>query len=52
VKAYKSLMDCVMDLRTYLSGKHPDHTVSGSIYFGYMDMTYFSFTPPDFKSRG
>ncbi len=44
-KAYKGLMEYVLGLRTYLKTRHPDYFVSGSIYFGYMDMTYFSFYP-------
>jgi len=30
---------------------YPDYFVSGNIYHGYMDMTYFSFTPESFKLR-
>jgi len=48
-KAYKGLMEYILTLRTYLKNKYPDYFVSGSIYFGYMDMTYFSFHP---KSLG
>jgi hypothetical protein len=48
-KAYKGLMEYILNLRTYFNNKYPDHFVSGSIYFGYMDMTYFSFYP---KSLG
>ncbi len=48
-KAYKGLMEYILELRTYLKNKYPDYFVSGSIYFGYMDMTYFSFYP---KSLG
>lgn len=49
-KAYKGLMDYIMDLRTYFKNKYPDHFVSG-IYYGYMDMTYFSFVPNSLKRR-
>ena len=49
--AYKGLMEYVMDLRTYFKTKYPDHFVSGSIYYGFMDMTYFSFIPESFKQR-
>lgn len=48
-KAYKGLMEYMLNLRTYFKNKYPDHFVSGSVYFGYMDMTYFSFYP---KSLG
>jgi hypothetical protein len=50
-KAYKGLMEYIMELRTYFKNKYPDYFVSGSIYYGYMDMTYFSFFPDSFKLR-
>lgn len=49
--AYKGLMDYILGLRAYFKKKYPDHYVSGSIYYGYMDMTYFSFIPESFKQR-
>jgi hypothetical protein len=50
-QAYKGLMEYILDLKTYLKNKYPDHFVSGSIYFGYMDMTYFSFYPGSLRQR-
>jgi hypothetical protein len=50
-KAYKGLLEYIMDLRTYFNKQYPDYFVSGSIYYGYMDMTYFSFFPESFKQR-
>lgn len=50
-KAYKGLMEYVMALRTHFKNKYPDYFVSGSIYYGYMDMTYFSFFPNSLKDR-
>jgi hypothetical protein len=50
-EAYKGLMGYIMDLRTHLKHKYPDYFVSGSIYFGYMDMTYFSFFPKSIRDR-
>ena len=47
--AYKGLMEYMLDLRTHFQNNHPDYFVSGSIYYGYMDMTYFSFFPESFK---
>ena len=49
--AYKGLMEYIMSLRTHLKNKYPDYFVSGSIYFGYMDMTYFSFSPKSITDR-
>jgi len=50
-EAYKGLMEYIMGLRTYFKNKYPDYFVSGSIYYGYMDMTYFSFFPKSLKIR-
>jgi len=50
-KAYRGLMEYIMDLRTYFKNKYPSYFVSGSMYFGYMDMTYFSFIPESLKSK-
>ena len=49
-KAYRGLMECIMDLRTHLQHKYPDYFVS-AIYYGYMDMTYFSFTSRTLQER-
>jgi hypothetical protein len=50
-RAYRGLMDYMLGLRTYLSKKYPEYSVSGSLYFGYMDMTYFAFTPKSLADR-
>ena len=50
-EAYRGLMDYFNALRIYFKTNYPDHFVSGSIYYGYMDMTYFSFTPESLKQR-
>jgi hypothetical protein len=49
--AYKGLMDYIMDLKLYLKNKYPDYFVSGSIYQGFMDMTYFAFYPESLKDK-
>lgn len=49
--AYKGLMEYLMKLRSYFKKKYPDYHVSGNIYYGYMDMTYFSFFPESLKLR-
>ena len=49
-KAYRGLMEYVMDLRMHFSKKFPDFE-PGSIYHGYMDMTYFPIFPGSLKSR-
>ncbi|MCW4014942.1 MAG: hypothetical protein NWF06_01090 [Candidatus Bathyarchaeota archaeon] len=50
-EAYRGLMDYFNSLRLYFETKYPDYFVSGSVYYGYMDMTYFSFTPKSLKSK-
>jgi len=44
-------MNYIMNLRVHFKKKYPDYFVSGSIYYGYMDMTYFSFFPESLKRR-
>ncbi|MFC2010005.1 DUF7000 family protein [Chloroflexota bacterium] len=50
-QAYKGLMEYIMNLRTHFKNKYPDYFVSSNIYYGYMDMTYFSFIPESLKRR-
>ena len=49
-EAYKGLMEYIMNLRTHFKNNYPDYFVSG-LYYGYMDMTYFSFSPDSLKDR-
>lgn len=49
-KAYKGIMAFMAGLRTNLENKYPEYT-TGALYPGYMDMTYFAFTPSDLKDR-
>ena len=51
VKAYRGLLEYMMQLRTYFQRNYPDYYVSGSIYYGFMDMTYFSFSPKPIRDR-
>ena len=50
-EAYRGLMEYIMGLRTHFMKNFPDYVVSGSIYYGYMDMTYFSVFPKSIKQR-
>ena len=50
-EAYKGLIEYIMNLKTYFNTKYPDYFISGSIYQGYMDMTYFALFPGDLKKR-
>jgi hypothetical protein len=38
------------DLKAYLESAGPDYA-SSALYFGYMDMSYFAFTPPALKDK-
>ena len=51
IEAYRGLMDFFNALRAYLKKKYPDYVVSGSVYYGYMDMTYLSFFPQSLRLR-
>jgi hypothetical protein len=50
-KAYRGLMEYLMELRSHFERKYPSCSVSGSLYPGYMDMTYFAFSPESLRSR-
>jgi hypothetical protein len=50
-QAYKGLMEYILSLRTHFANRYPHFSVPGSIYFGYMDMTYFSLLPEELKAR-
>jgi hypothetical protein len=43
--AYLGLMQFMSALRTRFEKNHPELTVPGTLYFGYMDMTYFAVVP-------
>jgi hypothetical protein len=45
ITAYRGLMEFMMGLRTQFARKYPDHFISGSLYQGYMDMSYFAIAP-------
>ncbi len=50
-KAYRGLMDYIMNLRTHFAKDCPDLLAPGNIYYGYMDMTYFPVSTKSLKSR-
>ena len=49
-KAYQGIMAFMSSLKLDLEKAYPDYFTS-ALYFGYMDMTYFAFTPPQLKDR-
>lgn len=50
-QAYQGLMQYMLSLKNHFSSEYPDYSVSGSMYYGYMDMTYFSVVPRSLKDR-
>jgi len=48
--AYKGIMTFMSGLKSDLESNHPDFFTS-ALYFGYMDMTYFAFTPAVLKDK-
>ena len=49
-KAYKALIDYILDLRAHFKNRYSRYSISG-LYQGYMDMTYFAIVPPSLKDR-
>lgn len=50
-KAYQGLLEYMLSLKKHFTNKYPDYSVPGSLYSGYMDMTYFSILPKSLKAR-
>jgi hypothetical protein len=50
-KAYRGLIEYMMGLKNHFSNRYPDYSAPGSLYYGYMDMTYFSILPKSLKDR-
>jgi len=50
-KAYLGLMQYMLSLKNHFSTSFPDFAVAGSMYSGYMDMTYFAVVPKSLKDR-
>lgn len=49
--AYRALMDFFSDLRLHFKHEYPDFATSSSIYYGYMDMTFFAVFPGSLRRR-
>ena len=50
-EAYKGLMEYFNALRLHFKKKYPDYSVSGSVYHGNMDFTFFALSPKSLKRR-
>jgi len=49
--AYKGLIEYIMSLRTYFCKNYPKFQIPSNIYFGYMDMTYFSILTESLRQK-
>jgi len=49
--AYRGLLAYLRSLKTQLKQRHPDFYLSGDIYLGQMDLSFFSFTPDSLKRK-
>lgn len=49
--AYRGLMEYMLALRAHFQKQHQEFSSPGSLYYGYMDMTYFSVVPQALKER-
>lgn len=49
-KAYRGIIYFMSDLKAYLESRYADYAAS-ALYCGYMDMTYFAFTPGALRDR-
>ena len=49
--AYQGLMQYIRDLKSHFNKTYPEFSGSSSIYYGYMDMTYFPLFPKSLKDR-
>lgn len=50
-KAYRGVMEYISALKAHFHRTSPDLSEAGSLYYGYMDMTYFSLNPATLKKR-
>jgi len=50
-KAYRALMEYMMNLRIHLTNQYPTEFIIGSFYQGYMNISYFPITPKSLKSK-
>ena len=49
--AYRGIIEYMLGLKAYLQAEYPAYNVSGNLYFGYMDMSYFSFFSDSLQHR-
>lgn len=49
--AYQGLMEFFRKLKAHFATEYPAFSISTNIYYGYMDMTYFSLVPNSLKRQ-
>lgn len=49
--AYRGIMEYLQALKHHFQVKYPHFSLPGSLYFGYMDMTYFAILTPALQQR-
>ncbi|NDW08526.1 hypothetical protein [Dysgonomonas sp. 520] len=49
--AYKHLLEFLVLLRGHFANKYPKDYICGHVYQGYMDMSFFTFTPEALRNR-
>lgn len=50
-QAYQRLIEFMMSLQNHFANNHPEFNVPVSMYYGQMNMTYFSILPKSLKDR-
>ena len=50
-KAYQGIIKYMMNLKTHFSKNYSDDYYTGHLYQGYMDISYFTFTPLSLKEQ-
>lgn len=51
VNAYSEILQFMLLLKNSLKKQYPDHGVSSAVYQGTMDISYFTFTPPELMKK-
>lgn len=49
--AYRRLLEYIVGMRNHFSDKYSENHVCGTLYQGYMDITFFTFTPDLLKKK-
>ena len=50
-KGYKAILEYLLYLQSYLKKKYADYDFPGTLYHGYLDMSYFACIPATLKDQ-